>query len=146
MPPMRGIAPLCLRRPPGSCTRPSRLPRRVVSGVRMSEMTNATPKTTANAASGAGRLSGSKLTIPCVAEARHDEADLVELLVNSGDVDGHVGVRLAHRHDALHRGDKPDEHDAPRAPPLEQAGRRRRRADSRPPRVEDQAANNRQDA
>src|SRR5690606_39533956 len=124
MPPMRGIAPLCLRRPPGSCTRPSRLPRRVVSGVRMSEMTSATPTTTANAASGADRLSGCKLTVPCVAEARHDKADLVELLVDGGDVDGHVGLRPAHRPDALHRGDQPDELDAPRPPLLEQAGGR----------------------
>src|SRR5690606_30945665 len=93
---MRGTAPVCLRRPPGSCTSPSRLPSRAVRGVSTSDSRKPTPNTTAKAASGVVSLTGSKLPVSCVAQARYDEADLVKLLVDGGDVDRHVRVRVTH--------------------------------------------------
>src|SRR5258708_36066495 len=53
-------------------------------------------------------LRGAELSITGVAQPRHDVANVVEPLVNRGDVDRHVGMSLAQPLDSFPRGEQPD--------------------------------------
>src|SRR5207302_2763652 len=64
-------------------------------------------------------LRRAELSITGVAQPRHDVANVVEPLVNRGDVDRHVGMTSAQPLDAFWRGEQPDVLDAFDAPALQ---------------------------
>ena len=72
-----------------------------------------------------------------VAETGDDVALLIEMVVDGGDVDGHVRMLLVHEADALRRRDEAHERDGLRALFLEQRERRRRAAARREHRIDD---------
>src|SRR3989304_3541944 len=84
-------------------------------------------------------LCRAELAIAGVAQAWHNEADVIEVVVDRADVHRHVGMIGRKFFPALGRGDDPDVLDSLRTPILENLRRGRRRTARRQHRIEDQA-------
>ena len=82
---------------------------------------------------------GAELAVAGVAQAGHDVAALVQVRVDGGHVDVHIGMRRRQGRDPFGRGDDADELDPRGAPALEDVDRRHGRAAGGQHRVEDQA-------
>src|SRR6266508_1074399 len=132
MPPTFEVGRACSRRPPGVCTQPRRSLKRITGGTSSAVTANATKHVNAKIAVVAkdmshsskeprtgyllgepkrpkmvlgSRLPGAKLPITRVAEARHDIALIIQVIVNRGEVDLNIGVRGRKRLHPFRRGD-----------------------------------------